>query len=142
MGRGGELSPRMADSAFFSPAANVTMPLVENCELVATMGGARPAPQTRATRKKAGPQKVLRAVGPAIKLSYFENLLRLSSMVPGRPTSENGGDQKDPKKNKKPERAKKRGNRKKWRTKSSSSSCFRLRKLSKAAFPSKGFPLH
>ena len=68
MGRGGELSPRMADSAFFSPAANVTMPLVENCELVTTMGGARSAPQTRAISKKAGPQKVLRAVGPAIKL--------------------------------------------------------------------------
>ena len=73
MGRGGELSPRMADSAFFSPAANVPMPLVENCELVATMGGARSAPQARAIRKKAGPQKVLRAVGPAIKLNYFES---------------------------------------------------------------------
>ena len=61
----------MADSALVPPTENVTLPLVENCELMATMGGARPAPQTRAIRKKAGPQKVLRAVGPAIKLSYF-----------------------------------------------------------------------
>ena len=106
MGRGGELSPRMADSAFFSPAANVTMTLVENCELVATMGGARSAPQTRAISKKAGPQKFLRAVGPAIKLNYFGNLLRLSSLVPRRPASENRGDQKGPKKTKSPKEPK------------------------------------
>ena len=60
--------PQSADSEFVPPAENVTMPLVENCELVATMGGARPAPQTRAIRKKAGAQKVLRVAGPATKL--------------------------------------------------------------------------
>ena len=58
----------MADSALVPPTENVTLPLVENCELMATMGGARPAPQTRAIRKKAGAQTVFRVVDPANKL--------------------------------------------------------------------------